>query len=105
MFKPAQVHFCTQLNGFTYFYLKQIILFTINHLLLNICLHGINVFKYCYLKLIIQLNISHFYAQMNHQTVLFKQFILAYVNKVKLFCLLFFFLLFSFMTYQPLKVI
>ena len=49
--EPELIFFGTQLNGFTYFYLIQLILFTINYLL--------NIFKYCYASLIIQSNISH----------------------------------------------
>ena len=46
--------FCTQLNGFTFFSLIQIILFTINHLFAHS--------EMFYLALTIQLNISHLFT-------------------------------------------
>ena len=49
--------FCTQLNGFKYFYLIQIILFTINHLYTQL-----NGTKYCYALLTIQFNNSHLFT-------------------------------------------
>ena len=54
IFKQAWVFFGTELNGFTYFYLIRIILFTINYLFA----HSLIFYKYSYVSLTIQLNRS-----------------------------------------------
>ena len=55
-----------QLNGFNYFYLIQIILFTINHLFAQSWW-----FKYCYISLTIRYQ-SFVYTQLNVKTILFQ---------------------------------
>ena len=57
--------FFTQLNGFTYLYQIQIILFTFNHLFAHSLM-------FSSILLTIQLNISHLFMQVNDQTVLFQ---------------------------------
>ena len=77
--KPEQL-FCTHLNGFKYFYLTRIILFTINHLFLDsqmvssiaILYQYFNLgsqwksFKYCYLTLFIAMYYNHFKLNISH---------------------------------------
>ena len=61
------IFFCTQLNGFTYFYLTQF------NLLLIICLHTVKWFQV--LLCITNHSIKHqsfVYTQLNDQTVLFQ---------------------------------
>ena len=70
IFKWALAHFfvfCTQLNGFTYFYLIRIILFTVNLLFAHRC------FKYCLFNTNNLIKTQSFVStSLNDQTVQFQ---------------------------------
>ena len=65
--------------AFVYFYLIQIILFSMNHLFA----HSLMFFKYWYVSLTIQLNISHLFTLLNVKTVLFQTIQLSISTQFK----------------------